>query len=84
MRTIGIHSGEDEEEGYVQEGGVMIRALTSDDGSDRPASCGVNNAQVEETLCVQARNATALKTLITPTPNTTHTNPQVCWGILMQ
>ncbi len=35
---------------------------------------------VEETLCAQARNATASKTLITPTPNTTHTNPQVCGG----
>ncbi len=34
----------------------------------------------EETLCAQARNATASKTLITPTPNTTHTNPQVCGG----
>ncbi|KAK0449348.1 hypothetical protein EV421DRAFT_1996187 [Armillaria borealis] len=37
---------------------------------------------VEETLCMQARNATASKTLITPTPNTTHTNPQSSWGIL--
>ncbi|PBK62340.1 hypothetical protein ARMSODRAFT_980802 [Armillaria solidipes] len=35
---------------------------------------------VEETLCAQARNATASKTLITPTPNTTHTNPQVRGG----
>ncbi len=35
-------------------------------------------------LCAQARNGTELKTLITPTPNTTHTNPQVHWGILMQ
>ncbi len=34
----------------------------------------------EETLCAQARNATASKTLITPTPNTTHTNPQSSWG----
>ncbi len=34
----------------------------------------------EETLCAQARNATASKTLITPTPNTTHTNPQVRGG----
>ncbi|KAK0227416.1 hypothetical protein EDD85DRAFT_958031 [Armillaria nabsnona] len=34
----------------------------------------------EETLCMQARNATASKTLITPTPNTTHTNPQVHGG----
>ncbi len=35
---------------------------------------------VEETLCAQARNASASKTLITPTPNTTHTNPQVGGG----
>ncbi|KAK0224927.1 hypothetical protein EDD85DRAFT_959211 [Armillaria nabsnona] len=35
---------------------------------------------IEETLCAQARNATASKTLITPTPNTTHTNPQVRGG----
>ncbi len=34
----------------------------------------------EETLHVQARNATVSKTLITPTPNTTHTNPQVHGG----
>ncbi|KAK0432205.1 hypothetical protein EV421DRAFT_1742474 [Armillaria borealis] len=34
----------------------------------------------EGTLCAQARNATASKTLITPTPNTTHTNPQVHGG----
>ncbi len=34
----------------------------------------------EETLCAQARNATASKTLITPTHNTTHTNPQVHGG----
>ncbi len=34
----------------------------------------------EETLCAQARNATASKTLITPTPNTAHTNPQVRGG----
>ncbi len=39
---------------------------------------------VEETLCMQARNATASKTLITPTPNTTHTNPQSSWGDIMQ
>ncbi|KAK0215317.1 hypothetical protein EDD85DRAFT_962689 [Armillaria nabsnona] len=40
----------------------------------------INLYDGEETLCMQARNATALKTLITPTPNTTHTNPQVCGG----
>ncbi len=34
----------------------------------------------EETLCAQARNATASKTLITLTPNTTRTNPQVRGG----
>ncbi|KAK0432092.1 hypothetical protein EV421DRAFT_1911289 [Armillaria borealis] len=34
--------------------------------------CGLDEA-AEETLCAQARNATASKTLITPTPNTTHT-----------
>ncbi len=39
---------------------------------------------VEETLCMQARNATASKTLITPTPNTTHTNPQSSWGDIMR
>ena len=39
-----------------------------------------SSATIEETLCVQVRNATVLKTLITPTPNTTHTNPQVCGG----
>ncbi len=37
----------------------------------------------EETLCAQARNATVSKTLITPTPNTTHTNPQSSWGDIM-
>ncbi|PBK62505.1 hypothetical protein ARMSODRAFT_980573 [Armillaria solidipes] len=37
---------------------------------------------IEETLCMQARNATVSKTLITPTPNTTHTDPQVLGGIL--
>ncbi|KAK0435975.1 hypothetical protein EV421DRAFT_1982180 [Armillaria borealis] len=36
--------------------------------------------RVEETLCAQARNATASKTPITLTPNTTHTNPQVRGG----
>ncbi len=39
---------------------------------------------VEETQCAQARNATASKTLITPTPNTTHTNPQSSWGDIMR
>ncbi len=37
----------------------------------------------EETLCAQARNATALKTLITLTSNTTHTNPQSSRGDIM-
>ncbi|SJL15735.1 uncharacterized protein ARMOST_19240 [Armillaria ostoyae] len=41
---------------------------------------GLFEPTVEETLCAQARNATALKTLITPTLNTTHTNPQVRGG----
>ncbi len=44
----------------------------------------VSFKSVEETLCAQARNATASKTLITPTPNTTHTNPQSSWGDIMQ
>ncbi len=44
----------------------------------------LKNDAVEETLCAQARNATASKTLITPTSNTTHTNPQSSWGDIMQ
>ncbi len=47
---------------------------------EREQSSLISIEAAEETLCVQARNATALKTLITPTPNTTHTNPQVRGG----
>ncbi|SJL16817.1 uncharacterized protein ARMOST_20346 [Armillaria ostoyae] len=35
---------------------------------------------VKRLRCAYARNATESKTLITPTPNTTHTNPQVRGG----
>ncbi len=55
----------------------------ADSTSSTPKPCKNNSAlffTVEETLCTQARNATVLKTLITPTPNTTHTNPQVHGG----
>ncbi len=45
-----------------------------------PIQSADSHIPVEETLCAQARNATASKTLITPTPNTTHTNPQVRGG----
>ncbi len=43
-------------------------------------SLQLTDLHVEVTLCMQARNATASMTLITPTPNTTHTNPQSSWG----
>ncbi len=43
-----------------------------------------NSNYIEETLCMQAGNATALKTLTTLTPNTTHTNPQSSWGDIMR
>ncbi len=43
-----------------------------------------SQSHAEETLCMQARNATVSKTLITPTPNTTHTNPQSSWGDIMR
>ncbi len=55
----------------------------ADSTSSTPKPCKNNSAlffTIEETLCTQARNATASKTLITPTPNTTHTNPQVRRG----
>ncbi len=36
-------------------------------------------------LCAhRLENATVSKTLITPTPNTTHTNPQSSWGDIMR
>ncbi|KAK0433766.1 hypothetical protein EV421DRAFT_1741317 [Armillaria borealis] len=55
-----------------------IEALCIESGYVQRLAEGSHNS--EETPCAQARNATVLKTLITPTPNTTHTNPQSSWG----
>ncbi len=52
----------------------VVKPDSEDEGSGEKCEAG------EETLCAQARNATASKTLITPIPNTTHTNPQVHGG----
>ncbi len=57
--------------------------MVASQGETDTATTSSTSQHGEETLCVQARNATASKTLIIPTPNTTH-KPSSLWGILMR